>query len=192
MVYLIKAMIIFITILPLSIVFKSEPVLNIFQDVLDYLVIEFFVLIILIIIFGPLAIYFTKKDLEEHYNLNQAVIFNNVDLLTQILQMYEQHIPKSEQIKRRTIVTYYKALILLNTGKYNEMITEVTRVLKSYYGFFAIKYEFYNLLGRAYQKLDYNTKSRENFIKCMKGFKKLYFYEPVHQIEKILQELPIV
>ena len=72
------------------------------------------------------------------------------------------------------------------------MITEVTRVLKSYYGFFAIKYEFYNLLGRAYQKLDENTKARENFIKSMEGFKKLHFYEPVHQIEKILRELPIV
>ena len=66
MVYLIKTMIIFITILPLSILIKSEPVMNIFQDVLDYLVIEFYVLIILIIVFGPLAIYFTKKDLEEH------------------------------------------------------------------------------------------------------------------------------
>ena len=51
--------------------------------------------------FGPLAIYFTKEDLKKHYNLNQAVIFHNVDLLTQILQIYEH------QIKNITSIGYF-------------------------------------------------------------------------------------
>ena len=129
-----------------------------FISFLQYLILWLNVIFIAIL---PMTIFITLKERRHDFkDLFEAYNSNDFNLFQQVYQKFEFRLDLSfRKEKSKVILSYFKAVILANTGKYSEAIELLNSYMDLTLKSMGFRYEFFNLMGQTYFMLNEKEKA---------------------------------
>ena len=167
--------------------FKDQNLLIVFVTILQYITFWFICMIIIFVI--PMT-YLNFKFKNKFRDVIEPYKMGNFELIEKKFQKFELGLESSfSEEKNKAIISYFKAIILANSGMYSEAL----ELLNSYVGLtlnsMAIKYEFFSLMSQIYNVLNEKEKAKEMGLKSISGFKKISFFTPLKPLEVYLTSI---